>query len=189
MADPEHDALVSERYRALGREEPPRALDQAILAAAHRRRSRWMVPVSIAAVVVLAVGVALRVQLEAPEVAERVAVEPKVMRAPAATAPAAVESRARAAAPAAEARRDELKREAPVAQAADRAAPAGGASANVAVGKLAAAPETPQQWLERIARLREAGKAHEADESLAEFRRRYPDFKIPEAMGARVAPR
>ncbi|MDH3320593.1 MAG: hypothetical protein OEO84_13010, partial [Betaproteobacteria bacterium] len=179
-------------------EEPPPALDAAILAAARRRRSRWAVPVSIAAVVVLAVGVTLRVQLEAPDMAEQVAVEPKVMRAPAAMAPAASESRARSgparaaeesAPPAGDAKLDELERDRPAAQAAERAEMGGRAAANVAVGKLAAAPETPEQWLERIAKLRAAGQVREADESFAEFKRRYPDYKIPEAMRARVAPR
>jgi hypothetical protein len=187
MADPDRDARVAERYRALGREEPPRALDEAILAAARRRRSRWAVPVSIAAVVVLAVGVMLRVQLERPQEAEEVALAPKVMEAPASAPPAAaLESRASAApAPPTVAR----KLEAPAEAAADRAEPAGRASASVAVGKISSAPETPEQWLERIARLRDAGKAREADQSLAEFRKRYPDYRISEAMRARVAPR
>jgi hypothetical protein len=81
------------------------------------------------------------------------------------------------------------KREAPAEASADRAEPAGRASAGVAAGKLSAPPQTPEQWLERIAKLRDAGKAREADESLAEFKRRYPDYRIPEAMRARVAPR
>jgi hypothetical protein len=187
MADPDRDARVSERYRALGSEEPPRALDEAILAAARRRRLRWAVPVSIAAVVVLAVGVTLRVQLEQPQQAEEVALAPKVMEAPApAPPPAALERRApAAAAPPTVAR----KLEAPAGAAADRAEPAGRASASVAVGKISAPPETPEQWLERIAKLRDAGKAREADESLAEFGKRYPDYRISEAMRARVAPR
>ncbi len=218
MADPDRDVGVSERYRALGREEPPPELDAAILAAARRRRARWAVPVSIAAVVVLAVGVTLRVQIEERKDAEQIALSPQVMQAPApadelarqarrdaaparapaaSPPPAALESPARAAqeAPAsrAQAAPEALvgarKREAPAEAAADRAAPAGRASASVAVGKISAAPETPEQWLERIAKLREAGKAREADASLAEFKKRYPDYKISEAMRARVAPR
>ena len=66
MADPERDERVSASYRALGREEPSAALDAAILAAARRRGSRWGVPVSIAAVLVLAAGVTLRMQQEQP---------------------------------------------------------------------------------------------------------------------------
>jgi hypothetical protein len=189
MADPDRDARVSERYRALGREEPPPALDSAILAASRRRPLRWAVPVSVAAVVVLAVGVTLRVQLEEPQRPEEVALAPKVMDAPASAPPAAAaESRARADSPA---RQSVLsKREALAEAAADRAEPAAPASSNVVAGRIsAAAPETPGQWLERIAKLREAGRAREADESLAEFRKRYPDYRIPEKMRARVAPR
>ncbi|MDH5577304.1 MAG: hypothetical protein OEZ09_02515 [Betaproteobacteria bacterium] len=205
MADPDRDTRVSERYRALAREEPPPELDAAILAAARRRRARWAVPVSIAAVVVLAVGVTLRVQIEERKDAEQIALSPQVMQAPAAAdqlarqarrdaaparapaaaaPPVALESRAQAAPEALVG-----KREAPAEAEASRAEPAGRASANVAVGKLSAAPETPEQWLERIAKLREAGKAREADASLAEFRQRYPDYKMSEALRARVAPR
>ena len=55
--------------------------------------------------------------------------------------------------------------------------------------EFAARAEPPEQWLKRIAELREAGRDREADESLAAFRRRYPDYEIPEAMRARVLPR
>jgi hypothetical protein len=212
MADPERDVRVSERYRALGREQPPPELDVAILAASRRRHARWVVPVSIAAVVVLAVGVTLRVQIEERKDAEDIALSPRVMQAPApadevarqsrrdaASAPAGLESRAQAAreaaappaAPAAAAapQLGARKREAPADASADRAEPAGRASAGVAVGKLSAPPETPEQWLERIAKLRDAGKAREADESLAEFKRNYPDYRISEALRARIAPR
>lgn len=40
----------------------------------------------------------------------------------------------------------------------------------------------------RIARLREAGQNAEADKALEEFRKRYPGYRIPEAMWARVKP-
>ena len=46
--------------------------------------------------------------------------------------------------------------------------------------------ETPERELERIAELRKAGKHDEADKALVEFRKRYPDYKIPEAMRERV---
>jgi hypothetical protein len=205
MVDPDRDARVSERYRTLGREEPPHALDEAILAAARRRRLRWAVPVSIAAVVVLAVGVALRVPIEERKDAEDIALSPQVMQAPApadegarqsrrdsapvpaaAPPPVALESRAPAAAAPPIAAR---KLEAPAGAAADRAEPTGRVGAGVAVGKISAPPETPEQWLERIGKLRDAGKAREADESLAEFRKRYPDYRMSAAMRARVAPR
>lgn len=48
------------------------------------------------------------------------------------------------------------------------------------------AEEPPEKWLERIARLRQEGKHDEADRALAEFRKRYPDYKIPEAVREKV---
>lgn len=198
MAEHERDGRVSSAYRGLGREEPPAGLDAAILAAARRPRRRWAVPVSIAAVVVLAAGVTLRVQLEKPELAEPVAVAPRVLEAPA-TPPVALsegkkESREADAAPG---------RSAPPAPTAGAAAQAPAAEAlaqrfrseqakrpiardNLAVGKISSAPETPEAWLERIARLRAEGKHQEADASLAEFKRRYPDYEIAEKMRARI---
>ncbi|HXS53633.1 MAG TPA: hypothetical protein VN782_13960 [Usitatibacter sp.] len=59
-------------YRSLAREEPPAALDARVLAAAHRAVARpsaarrWGVPVSLAALLVLAVGVTLEMQHEQP---------------------------------------------------------------------------------------------------------------------------
>ena len=59
-------------YRAIAREEPRAAIDDAILAASRRavaKRSgarRWAAPVSIAAVLVLAFGVTLHMQQESP---------------------------------------------------------------------------------------------------------------------------
>ena len=46
--------------------------------------------------------------------------------------------------------------------------------------------EPPEKWLERIAQLRQQGQHAEADKALAEFRKRYPDYKIPEAMLEKV---
>src|SRR6476659_10033875 len=61
-------------YRALARDEPRAAIDAAILAASRRALAkpsasrRWAAPVSIAAVLVLAFGVTLRMQQEKPGV-------------------------------------------------------------------------------------------------------------------------
>jgi len=194
MTDPERDTRVSQHYRALGREEPPPGIDAAILAAARRRRSRWAVPVSIAAVVVLAVGVTLRVQMEERRGADEVVLSPQVMQTP---PPAAAPARkaARDAAPLlqSEPARPEAKQEMRAMQAPAAppvaVAPAEQAASGVAAGKISAAPQTPEQWLERIAELRKAGRDREADRSLAEFRKRYPDYRMSEAMRARVAPR
>jgi hypothetical protein len=46
--------------------------------------------------------------------------------------------------------------------------------------------DTPERELERIAELRAQGRHDEADKALAEFRKRNPDYVIPEAMRARV---
>lgn len=64
------DAKISQRYREVSAEEPPRALDDAILAAAREAQRPWTrryaVPLGLAAVVVLSVTVTLRIQHEQP---------------------------------------------------------------------------------------------------------------------------
>jgi hypothetical protein len=89
----ERDPKVAAAYRALGAEEPPRSLDEAILAASRhppageRRPARsWTrrhaVPLSLAAVLVLSVTVTLRMQHERPDI------ESIARQEPAASAPA-----------------------------------------------------------------------------------------------------
>jgi len=95
MTDP--DDKVRERYRSLGHEEPPPALDAAILASARRAVSprsamRWSGPVSIAAVLMLAVGVTLRMRTEEPGIETSMPSE-YAAPAPAAPAPQFEESR------------------------------------------------------------------------------------------------
>ena len=92
----ERDSQVAAAYRALGAEEPPRALDEAILAAARHARPgdrrpgplwtrRWAVPLSLAAVLVLSITVTLRIQHEAPGIeAPQAMQQESVARAPAA---------------------------------------------------------------------------------------------------------
>ena len=74
MADPVDDR-ISRAYRDMPGDEPPPALNDAIRAAARRAvrarpgfARRWQLPISIAAVLVLAVGVALQVEREQPAV-------------------------------------------------------------------------------------------------------------------------
>ena len=50
----------------------------------------------------------------------------------------------------------------------------------------ASAVQSPEQWLQGIADLRKQARHEEADKELAEFRKRYPDYKIPLAMRERV---
>jgi hypothetical protein len=81
---------VSGRYRELPHEEPPRALDDAILAASRRAvdsrpaplvvpsgRRRWYFPVAAAAIIVLAVVVTVHVEREQPGEEIVSAVEPQ----------------------------------------------------------------------------------------------------------------
>jgi outer membrane biosynthesis protein TonB len=93
----ERDETVSRRYREAAKEEPPASLDAKILASARaavapkRFAQRWAVPVSLAAVLVLAVGVTLRMQQEQPGIETRVpldAATPAPVRAIPVPAPA-----------------------------------------------------------------------------------------------------
>src|SRR4029077_10954152 len=90
----ELDPKISRRYRELGDEEPPRELDQAILAAAHRAadrahaplvapagRHRWYFAFGAAALLVLAVAITVQV--------DRQQLDPEGL--PAASAPAVSE--------------------------------------------------------------------------------------------------
>lgn len=102
MTEADRDPKLAQRYRELGAEEPPRALDEAILAAARRQARpwtrRWAVPLSLAAVVVLSVTVTLRMQheqpgIEAPTVAKEAAPAAALPAKPAAPEPEAAEVR------------------------------------------------------------------------------------------------
>ena len=238
---------ISERYRELAREEPPRHLDDAILAASRRAvdarpaplvvptgRRRWYFPVAAAAVIVLAVAVTMHVEREQPAEEMVVAVEPAkevlrdeappVAQAPAAQAPAAAQGArkaeraperlyapdpkppsapAPAAAPPSEqppralgraqepASVDRAEKTDALAKRADEArSRVGQAEAARSRVQAAAAPApdarlnraTPEQWLLGIDDLKRQGKHDEAERELAEFRRRYPNYRIPEAI-------
>jgi len=61
-----------------------------------------------------------------------------------------------------------------------------GAGAVGGIASRLASPEakerTPEKWLEDIRKLRTEGKATEAERELAEFRKRYPDYILPEDL-------
>ena len=251
MTDPNKeragDPQVSQRYRELGAEEPPRALDDAILAAARRAagsrpaplaaptgRGRWFAPLAAAAVLVLAVSVTLHMQLEQPDAEspspradpsppppkisapearpqtksaavtgeeERRAGRQAIAEAPRASEPKPfLEDKLAAASPAeagplaarpapASAPAAVLSSRSDQARAEAVSAPQAGALqplAKRAVTQANVQTETPERELERIAELRRQGKHDEADKALAEFRKRYPDYRIPEAVRERV---
>ena len=251
----ESDGKVSAAYRSLAREEPSASLDAAILSASRGALARpsasrrWAAPVSIAAVLVLAFGVTLRMQQEKPGVespdmdatrpAQRVAVpaappaaaekfEDKAVAEPSppmkqAAAPREEARAKKQVAPAAKpdkveadrALRDEVRveserkdlkeraavselaKESNVASPAAAAAPAPArlkrealaAQAPAGVAADAQAVDEPTRELEAIAKLRVEGRHEEADKALGEFRRKRPDYRIPDAMWERVKPK
>jgi hypothetical protein len=241
MAD---DPKLSQRYRELPREEPPRHLDDAILAASRRavagKKRHWYVPLAAAAVIVLAVAVTVHVDRERPseEVAlsqaeQKAFVPDPKPAAPAQEAPEALAKRdvaprplrreAPAAAPAAPTAQPEAERRAQEAAVADarqadeaamkerrseaaassramasaQRAPAAAAAkpAPQAGARLdgltisAVSPPSPEQWLLAIDDLKRQGKHEEAEKQLAEFRKRYPDYLIPEGIAEKFEKR
>lgn len=221
MSD-ERDPKVSQNYRDLRAEEPPRELDQAILAAAHRAadkphaplvapagRHRWYFAFGAAAVLALSIAITVQLEGERPD-PEAVSVAQRPLAredipVPEAKAPPQryePESRELARARPAPARKA-LPEEpigkpapptprAPVEAGAEKRqeaaiesprAPAASAAQPMMSSRMAdaAAPESPERWVERIVELRKAGRHEDAEKELAEFRKRYPDYKIPEA--------
>jgi len=208
----DEEQKVSQRYRELGREEPPRHVDEAILAASRRAadvhpaplvpptgRRRWYFPLAAAAVIMLSVAVTWHMQVEQPDpdgyaaspareelaAKDARAVEGRVAAPEAAAkpAPSAPASKGFTADPAPAARDEARAMEQP----ARESAPMAGARAPEAAGadsllRKQLAEEPPEKWLERIAELRKAGKHDEADKALDEFRKRYPAYKLPEAV-------
>jgi hypothetical protein len=119
--------------------------------------------------------------------------------APAASAPAAPARRADAAPTRSEARNAEatapapapppepaiqLRREMAIAPQYAPAPPA--AQSAMQSAAPAAARESPERWLDRIAELRSRGRHAEADKELAEFRRTYPNYRLSDLMRQRV---
>lgn len=171
-------------------------------------RRKWYFPLAAAAVIVLAVAVTSQVEREQPdpmqgaaplakeEQASEPRPEPKVQEAlkPEARLRSQVEKR-----PSREdfSRDRPARSEAPAAQAAaapPAVAPSAPAKRQQAAGALAERSlmkqaATPEGELERIAALRRDGKDEEADRALAEFRKRYPDYRIEPAMLEKVEPK
>ncbi|MBI3574487.1 MAG: hypothetical protein HY083_02345 [Gammaproteobacteria bacterium] len=173
------DSLLSRVYRETGREEPPAHLDAAILAqakaaaTARRSKPRWFMPLSLAATVVLSIGVVLFMSREGvtPVPMETPLPTPgaPVLKPTTPTAPAVIEK-----APAVIPKATVAPKEAPVVTPKEvpRFEP------RVFTPKEVPAAKTPEQWLVEIEALRKAGKHAEADAELAKFRQRYPDYPL-----------
>jgi hypothetical protein len=255
MTDESRDPKLSQRYRELGADEPPQALDAAILAASRRAskvhaaplvpptgRRRWYFPVAAAAIIALAVAMTLQIERQQPD--PEAAVEPATPSArkiepekkdvqkqeakPARNAgpaftpeppPRTAEEAARdqAAVEQARAQNEQAAREQVLAERyaeRERAAASGvlreerpapsPAPASKPAPSVATAPsaaprpearadrralasvESPERQLERIAELRKQGRDDEADKLLAEFRKRYPGYRISDEVLKRV---
>jgi len=206
------DPKVSRSYRDLPREEPPRHVDEAILAAARRAisgekrrtrpaplvvpsgRRRWYFPLAAAAIIVLAVAVTIQVEREqpdpelavAPVTAPQAPAEEKLLRPERAAEPAQPAAKAKVFAPDPPATPPPPppldRRESPAPQDA-----VSGVRESARAGALPGfAQASPEQWLQGIADLRRQGRHEEADKALAEFRRAYPQYRISEAMLGKV---
>jgi hypothetical protein len=175
MAD---DPKISQRYRELSREEPPRHLDDAILAAsrravAGRKRQSWYVPLAAAAVIVLAVAVTVHVDRERPN--EEMAMSQARLPEAQQSAPAPVEQKAPQ--PPAEKAVPERRREfvpdpkpAAPAQDATEALAKRGDAASSGLRREAparAAPPSPQLEAQRQAQEQAARDARQVEEAKA----------------------
>lgn len=134
---------------------------------------------------------AMRDQLQAAPAAEQFAPSPLQPARAATPSPAAATESVRQSAPAAN-----ITAPASVAAPArpsinDSAPSAPAARAKSATGavQLELSVPTPEQALERIAKLRADGHDADADRALEEFHRQYPGYRIDDAMWERVKPR
>lgn len=205
-----NDGEAIRAYIANAREEPRPAVDTAIRAAARQprvvaaHRSRWTSAFAIAATVVLTfslVMVALKqpaeqgaetgVPVARQEANEQVAVPPEaaLQKAPLQKAPPYATHGAQTTEADSQAvlrqleqqRRSEAKKEAAGALgAAPASPPAAHGELRERADKLEA--QTPEQWLERIRTLRKQRLVREASEQLAEFRRHYPEYRLPDDL-------
>jgi hypothetical protein len=88
------------------------------------------------------------------------------------------------------ARSQEMRRQSAPGVAASRPAPGSRAdepAPETALAKLA--QQSPEQWLQGIDDLKRQGRHDEAEKQLAEFRKRYPNYRIPEAISEKFEKR
>lgn len=188
--DPTDEGLI-QHFRQHSASEPPASLDAFILAAARReaptpapslwqrwlqacQRPRWQMAFATVAGVALLIGVVLRSpvpDLNLPETAQYAAAPPpQALSAPAAPAPMARLAMA------------------PQADSAPIQAQAEMAMADEPVAtmskQMAVKPQSLEQGLEEIVRLRQAGESRAADEKLLALYKRFPQEDLPARLEA-----
>jgi hypothetical protein len=189
-------------------QEPSPALDAAILAMAHRavasrpqavqslRFARWRVPLAMAASFLVCISIVMQfIPKETGPEALVLAQMPQALPVSERLQPSQIP-------PQAEAEPDTMQASKPFARAADKPVRArttarlseSESSKAVAMEEaketsdmpvmreMSAKRQNPQAWLEKIEKLRRDGKIEEARESLAEFRKQYPDHELPKAL-------
>ena len=188
---PDPDDLLLPHFRQHSIGEPPASLDAFILATARReapapqprlwqrwlqacQRPRWQMAFATVVGVALLIGVVLRSpvpDLNLPETAQYAAAPPpQALSAPAAPAPMARLALA------------------PQADSAPVQAEMASAMADEPMTKMskqmAAKPQSLEQGLEEIVRLRQAGESRAADEKLLDLHTRFPDEDLPARLEA-----
>ncbi len=188
--DPINEGLV-QHFRQHTSGEPPASLDAFILAAARReapapapslwqrwlqacQRPRWQMAFATVAGIALLIGVVMRSpvpDINLPETAQYAAAPPpQALSAPAAPAPMARLAMA------------------PQADSAPVQAEMASAMADEPMAKMskqmAAKPQSLEQGLEEIVRLRQAGESRAADEKLLALHTRFPDEDLPARLEA-----
>lgn len=202
------DADIARLYREAQDEQPPAALDTALLQAAREavrppaaHPARWQVPLSVAAVLALAV-------LLVPLMHRGTQPEPPVPASDLIEIEQAGERRARRqSAPAPEQSVARRPAEAPASLLKESARLMDGQSVLQGLPTFAAPPgeslkaakkappsaadsarsdavPAPDPWLERITVLLEKGERERALEALRDFRKRFPDYPLPPALAA-----
>ncbi|HSG64199.1 MAG TPA: hypothetical protein VLD39_04335 [Gammaproteobacteria bacterium] len=199
MSAGEHDehaadlAAIRRAYREAGfDDEPPPEVDAAVRAAAehavHRRYRQYLPPLALAATVVVALGLLLRIAALGPERPEP---ETQPELAPRALEPPAAPAATRIMAPAV----DDT-----ASMRAEEAFVTGGAASAPAVGDGPPEPDAappfcatprplaPDAWLACIAAALDAGSIDAARDELAAFEAAYPGYAVPSALTERLGP-
>jgi hypothetical protein len=192
------DAIRAAARRAVGTRPAPLVVPTG--------RQRWYFPLAAAAIIVLAVAVTLHVEREQPgeELLTAPAEKPKADESLPAPQPerrrkteSADSRQLREAAPPPELQKvpepaappQAAPAPPPPVAAAGRAEPRASAElrrsdqgARAGTSISAYALQSPEQWLQGIADLRRQGRHDEADKSLAEFRKRFPEYRISKEL-------